>query len=252
MIRIDQLLTSRGFAKSRTHAQDLINSYRVFIFTYDKKILVKKSSLLVDEETQIIVEQSTTDEFVSRAGIKLNGALNHLQMSVENLNVLDVGCSTGGFSDCLLKRSANFVLGVDVGHNQIDKNLLTNSKFKLIEGLNARALNANPEFLSINKLHPFDLVVMDVSFISITLIIPEISKLLASGKQLLSLVKPQFEVGPAHLVNGIVKNSSLFKEVENKIFHCLNINNFEVLNYFESSIEGKDGNKEFFVYAQKK
>lgn len=251
MIRIDHLLASKGIAKSRTHAQDLIKSERVYIVMDNIKHLVKKSSLLVSHNADIFIKPSAGDEFVSRAGIKLNGALTEIQLNVEGMNVLDIGCSTGGFSDCLLKRSAQFVLGVDVGHNQIDPSLIANPHFKLIEGLNARDLTKNVEFLAEIQNHPLQLVVMDVSFISIHLIIPEISKILAKDGLLLSLVKPQFEVGPQNLKDGIVKEPHLFKDVENKIVSCLNSSDFQVISYFSSSIEGKDGNKEFFVFAKK-
>jgi 23S rRNA (cytidine1920-2'-O)/16S rRNA (cytidine1409-2'-O)-methyltransferase len=251
--RLDLYLVEKSLAQSRTHAQELIEAGQVFVLEGTTKKILKKPSLSVDGIVdKIQVEQGPANRFVSRGGLKLEGALQHVGLSVENLKALDVGISTGGFSDCLLQQGANLVVGVDVGHGQLNPVLAKNPKLKSLEGVNARALTENQELLNLKPAGGFDLVVMDVSFISIELIIPEIAKLLKAGGILLSLVKPQFEVGVDGLAKGgIVKDVSLFAKVEEKIRSCCAQHGLVVQDYFSSSIEGKDGNHEFFVFAKK-
>lgn len=253
-IRLDVWLAERGLAQSRTHAQELIAAEQVFIVENGSRKVLKKASLQVDDTyiSKICVEDGSANRFVSRGGLKLEGALERLRFSVKDLNVLDVGISTGGFSDCLLQKGAKYVLGVDVGHGQVHPLLLKNPKLKVIEGINARNLAQDPLIMCSVPAENFDLIVMDVSFISIALIIPQLAALLNPGGILLSLVKPQFEVGLSGLAKGgIVKDVSLYKDVETRIKDLCLQNKLEVIDYFSSSIQGKDGNNEFFVYAKK-
>lgn len=253
-IRLDLYLVEKGFAQSRTHAQELIEAGQVFLVQDTQKKVLKKSSLSIDPEMpgQIVVELGPANRYVSRGGLKLEGALAHVGLSPEGLKVLDVGISTGGFTDCLLQKGAEFVLGVDVGHGQVSLMLLDHPRLKVLEGVNARALSQEEKVLALTPSQKFDLIVMDVSFISIELIIPELQSFLKPTGHLLSLVKPQFEVGVDGLARGgIVKDVSLYAKVEKKIKACCQNNGFEVKDYFASSIEGKDGNHEFFVFAKK-
>ena len=249
--RLDVILWERGLATSRTHAQELIEAGQVFIIDQGQRKALKKSSQAFVADTEFHVESGPANRYVSRGGLKLEGALRHLDLSVEGFNVLDVGISTGGFSDCLFKNGAQFVLGVDVGHGQVSPSLQNHSGLKILEGVNARNLSKNAEVLQSTPQGKFDLIVMDVSFISIELIIPELRGFLKPSGHLLSLVKPQFEVGADGLSKGgIVKDASLYGQVERNIKNRCQKDGFKVIDYFASSIEGKDGNHEFFIYAQ--
>lgn len=252
--RLDVWLLEQGLASSRTHAQDLIAAGQVFLNSKNSKKALTKSSFSVEPEMadQISVESGAANRFVSRGGLKLEGALEHLQLDVQGLKTLDVGISTGGFTDCLLQKGASSVVGVDVGHGQVHKALLGHAKLQIFEGVNARSLSQEPQIVAAKPEGGFDLAVMDVSFISITLIIPEIYSLLKKDGVLLSLVKPQFEVGIDGLSKGgIVKDVSKYAEVETKIKDLCASCGFKVMDYFSSSILGKDGNNEFFIYAKK-
>lgn len=250
--RLDLFLVEKFQVTSRTKAQDLIKSGSVWIFEKDQWHQALTPSLQVDEHNQIEIRSSELDRFVSRGGLKLEGALRHLQLSVHGLDVLDVGMSTGGFTDCLLHYGAHQVVGVDVGHAQLHPKLQGLSRVIAIEGVNARELHENLSVLAKKPQEGWPLVVVDVSFISLTLVLPAITQVLAPKGSIVALVKPQFEVGPEGLgKGGVVKDASLYIEVEKKIRQkCLELN-LSVRDYFNSSIEGKDGNREFFIWAQK-
>lgn len=250
--RLDLYLVEKGWALSRTHAQELIQAGQVFLVEKNQRKALKKASLSVDEAAVIEVEKGPANRFVSRGGLKLEGALEKVNLNVQGLDVLDVGISTGGFTDCLLQKGAALVLGVDVGHGQVHSSLLQDKRLQVLEGINARHLSKEDQVRAQAPASLFDLAVMDVSFISIELIIPEISSYLKSTGHLLSLVKPQFEVGVDGLgKGGIVKDASLYTKVEEKIRKVCESSGFQVLDYFDSPIEGKDGNREFFVFAKK-
>ncbi len=249
--RLDLYLVGKSLASSRTHAQELIESGQVSLVEKNQIKILKKPSLLVDDSLNIQVADGPANRYVSRGGLKLEGALLKVGLSVKGLLVLDVGISTGGFTDCLLQQGAEFVLGVDVGHGQVHSRLLVDPRLKVLEGINARSLAEDPQILEVLPKSKFDLIVMDVSFISVELIIPQLAKLLKPQGHLLSLVKPQFEVGIDGLgKGGIVKDTSLYIGVEEKIRASCLAQGLEVREYFDSSIEGKDGNREFFVFAK--
>ncbi|XLM20672.1 methyltransferase domain-containing protein, partial [Chromobacterium piscinae] len=162
---------------------------------------------------------------------------------------LDVGQSTGGFTDCLLQSGARRVVGVDVGHEQLHPRLREDARVRYFEGVNARALD-HAALLAANDGDGFDLMVCDVSFISLSLVLPSALPLLKPGGRLLSLVKPQFEVGREGLSKGgIVRDESLYPLVRDKINRVLAEQNMQVLAWFDSPIKGGDGNHEFFVHA---
>jgi 23S rRNA (cytidine1920-2'-O)/16S rRNA (cytidine1409-2'-O)-methyltransferase len=250
--RLDLYLVEKGLALSRTHAQELIQAGQVFLIEKTLRKVLKKSSVAVEDSAVIEVEKGPANRFVSRGGLKLEGALEKAGLAVGGLAVLDVGISTGGFTDCLLQKGAAFVLGVDVGHGQVHSSLLQDPRLQVLEGINARNLSRDEQVLAKIPTQKFDLVVMDVSFISIELIIPELATYLKTSGHLLSLVKPQFEVGVDGLgKGGIVKDASLYIKVEQKIRQVCESSGFQILEYFDSPIEGKDGNREFFVFAKK-
>ena len=250
LMRLDQLLVSLGLTPSRTLAQKLIKGNCVEVFLDNKWQVISRSSFQFDSNTEIRILQNELQKFVSRAGLKLEAALAHTNFSVDNLSVLDVGQSTGGFTDCLLQLGATRVIGVDVGHDQLHSSLREDKRVFYFEGVNARAMVANEKLKQ--SISAVSLVVMDLSFISQTLVLPQLPLLLSHSFSLISLVKPQFEVGKEGIgKGGLVKNKALFSDVEQGICAALSDLGFTVLDYFESPLKGGDGNKEFFVYAQK-
>ncbi|MGZ3796981.1 MAG: TlyA family RNA methyltransferase [Pseudobdellovibrionaceae bacterium] len=254
-MRLDLYLVQIKLAFSRSHAQELIRAHQVYQIKNEQKIILKKSSHSVDPvQDQIFIEAGPANRFVSRGGLKLEGALKHCRLSVKDWNVLDVGISTGGFTDCLLQAEAASVVGVDVGHGQLHPSLLAKKPRLLhFEGLNAREIDKDPQVKMAMPREGFDLIVMDVSFISITLILPQLVSLLRPQGILLSLVKPQFEVGPEGLgKGGLVKDPRLYSMIEDKVIKLCESSGLGVKDYFNSPIEGKDGNREFFIFAQKK
>jgi 23S rRNA (cytidine1920-2'-O)/16S rRNA (cytidine1409-2'-O)-methyltransferase len=252
-MRLDLYLVQKQLASSRSHAQELIHAGQVYVLKNSQKVTLKKPNHQVDEtQGEVFVEEGPANRFVSRGGLKLEGALAHCHLLVQGLKVLDVGISTGGFSDCLLQAGAESILGVDVGHGQLHSSLVTHPRLQHIEGLNAREIDQNPHVRSLMPEGGFDLIVMDVSFISISLILPKLVALLGQGGFLLSLVKPQFEVGPEGLgKGGLVKDPGLYSVVEDKVRNLCQSSGMSVKDYFNSPIEGKDGNREFFVFGQK-
>lgn len=252
--RLDIYMVEKGYAPSRTKAQDAIKAGIVHLKDGASMRLATNSSELIDEAKapEIIVQKSELDRYVSRAGLKMEGALKLLQLNVEDLDVLDIGISTGGFTDCMLQRGAHSVVGVDVGHNQLNLKLKADPRLKAYEGVNAREVHSNAHVLSAKPAAGFDLIVVDVSFISLTLILPSAVQLLKSKGAVLALVKPQFEVGPEGLgKNGIVKDEKLYGQVHQKIEECAIAVGGRGVRYFESELEGKDGNKEFFIFFKK-
>lgn len=257
MLRIDQWLFQNKFARSRTHALALIDALQVEVFDPESKTwtAISKGSLKVSENferSRVRIQKGPADRYVSRGGLKLEGALQHLGSSRINLTgirVLDVGVSTGGFSDCCLQLGAREVVGIDVGHGQIDPSLLDHPHFRHFEGLNARELSTlKSQIEALNE--PFNLIVGDVSFISMTSIIPELRPLLFQGGAVLFLVKPQFELDRRALnKKGLVKEPASYELVKEKIINQSARHQLKVIDYFESSIEGKDGNREFFIFA---
>ena len=245
-VRADALLVQRGLAPSRTAAQRLIEAGRVSL---DGSTLTKPAQVLVDE-ARLVVAPAEVAEYVSRGGIKLAGALQHSGIDAYGLVCLDVGQSTGGFTDCLLQHGAARVVGVDVGHGQLNPKLASDPRVEHYEGINARDLQKSALAIRQNE-RQFDLIVADVSFISLTLILPQLPPLLAKLGNLLLLVKPQFEVGPENIgKGGIVTNASLYASVKNRLADCCIAHHLAVVDWFDSPITGTDGNREFFLHAR--
>ena len=264
-MRIDVWLVEKGHAPSRQKAQELISAGRVGLLNLDsagfdsasmKLATIKKASFLVDatNEDRIRVATQTGPEFVSRGGLKLLGAAQQFALSFRDRSVLDIGISTGGFTDCALHLGASRVVGLDVGHGQLAKKLQTDARVTLFEGVNARDLAASTvssdKIFAANGGRKFDIVVIDVSFISLKIVIPAITGFISESGCLVALVKPQFEVGREGLGRGgIVKDAKLYVGVEASIRDVCASSGLKVESYGESPILGSDGNREFFIYA---
>lgn len=252
-MRLDLFLVQNHLASSRTQAQDFIASGFVYILQENKKIQLKKASFLVNEalRDKIQVEANQLQKYVSRAGLKLESALKFLKVNVTGKIILDIGQSTGGFTDCLIQSGASQVVGIDVGHNQLHSSLRSKRQIVSIEGLNAKDLETDIEFLKLLPAEKFDMIVMDVSFISITKVIGCVAKFVKTGGEYLFLVKPQFECGRGFLdKNGIVNNSAVYAQIEATIKNVSSQNFNNVEAYFKSDIIGKDGNQEYFIYGK--
>lgn len=247
-MRADQLLVSRGFASTRSQAQRLIAS-GVRWRSPAGWCAVAKNGEELPQDAELALQDDAERRYVSRGGLKLEGALDHLGLDVAGLACLDVGQSTGGFTDVLLRRGARSVTGVDVGHGQLHASLRDDARVHAIEGVNARELSA----AMLGEAMPeggFDLLVCDVSFISITKLAAQWPALLGPEGAVVSLVKPQFEAGPQHVgKGGIVRDDAVLARVEEEVRHAMAQGGLAVHAYFPSAIQGGDGNREFFVHA---
>jgi 23S rRNA (cytidine1920-2'-O)/16S rRNA (cytidine1409-2'-O)-methyltransferase len=251
-MRADLLLVKKNLATTRTLAQEMIKNGQVYVIVAGKKRVINKSSEDFNPDTEFEITSGFATDFVSRAGHKIKGAVEILGITVENLDCLDIGVSTGGFSDYLLKSGAKSVLGIDVGQDQTHSSIKNNPRFTLLEKINARYLDENSLFQSYLPKDGFDFICMDVSFISVKLILPQLVPLLKADGKLLVLIKPQFELGPDALnEKGIVKDPQLFSQLESTMRECAEKICFTVKDYISSPIEGKDGNKEFFLFLGK-
>ncbi|UYG06377.1 TlyA family RNA methyltransferase [Halomonas sp. M4R1S46] len=251
MPRLDQLLLHQGLARSRTRAQRLIRHGRVRRRD-DGRVLTRPGEKL-PEAVALVVEEDPEERYVSRAGLKLEALLESLALTLTGRTVLDVGQSTGGFTDCALRHGAAHVIGVEVGHDQLDAGLREDARVTCLEGLNARAMRHDARLAAALARHPADIAVMDVSFISQTLILPELGALLPAGGALLSLVKPQFEVGPAGVNSrGLVTDARRYGEVEARMREACEACGFTVRHWRESPILGGDGNREFLLHARRR
>ncbi len=247
LLRADALLVQRGLAASRTQAQRLIGEGRVFA---DGKP-VGKPSLELPADAALTVQADDSDRYVSRGGLKLAGALAQTGLNAAAKTCLDVGQSTGGFTDCLLQAGAARVVGVDVGHGQLHGKLKGDARVSALEGINCRALTA-ADLGDAMPAGGFDLIVGDVSFISMTLVLPQLPALLAADGDLLLLIKPQFEVGPHNIgKGGIVRDPTLYRDVEGRFLDLARQLGLTAKAWLASPITGGDGNREFFIWLKK-
>jgi len=250
-LRADQQILALGLAPTRSAAQRLVDQGAVEWQGPKGWTPVRKAGESLPPGTAFRVLDDAETRWVSRAGLKLEGALSQSpDLSVTGLTCLDVGQSTGGFTDVLLSRGAARIIGVDVGHGQVHPKLRTHDQVVVLEGLNARHLT--PGDLGDHLPEGgFLLIVGDLSFISLTLVLPALRALLAPGGQCLMLVKPQFELQPAQIgKGGLVKDAASYVDVEQRIRQACAELDLSVLAYFDSAIAGGDGNREFFVRAQ--
>jgi 23S rRNA (cytidine1920-2'-O)/16S rRNA (cytidine1409-2'-O)-methyltransferase len=239
-IRLDQALVQRGLFPSRHQAQTAIMAGEVRI---NGRVAAKPSDS-VHEQHEISV--ATRGRYVGRGGIKLQGAIEHFGIVCEGKTALDIGASTGGFTDCLLQKGARKVFAVDVGHGQLAWKIRSDSRVITLEKTNARRLSEAeiPE--------PIEICVIDVSFISLTLILPSAFQLLTSDGMILALIKPQFEL-PREEVSrgGIVRSTELHEKAQQKIVAFAQTIGARVAGLVPSSIAGTDGNQEFFICLRK-
>jgi len=215
---------------------------------------VSKNGDELRETVELELLDTAESRFVSRGGLKLDGALLRCGMAVTGQRCLDVGQSSGGFTDCLLQRGAAQVVGVDVGQGQLHPKLRADARVVCIEKCNARELTAEQLAHAGGgaAAAPFDLIVGDLSFISQTLVWPAIVPLLKGGGDLLMLVKPQFELQPEHIgKGGLVKDAASYAQVRERIALACVDNGLAMQDYFDSAITGGDGNREFFVWAKR-
>lgn len=242
--RIDKLLVQLQLADSRTKAQAMVMAGIVLV---NEQRVNKPSDLITaGAEVRIKGGDDPASRFVGRGGLKLEAALRDFEIKVAGLICLDVGASTGGFTDCLLQHGAAKVVSVDVGHNQIDWKLRTDPRVEVREGVNARYLK-QADFET-----KFAIAVVDVSFISATKVMPAIVPLLTDDGRLITLIKPQFEVGRREVgKGGIVRDTQQHERVVSEVNAFALELGLEVGGVIDSPIHGADGNKEFLALYQK-
>jgi len=239
--RIDKLLVDRGLLRSRERAKALILAGKVF--ADGKK--VEKAGCLVDIEANLILKEKDFP-YVSRGGVKLAYALDYFQIPVQNRIVLDVGASTGGFTHCLLLRGAQKVYAVDVGYGQLDWSLRNDPRVVCMEKTNIRYLS--PEAIT----DSISLAVTDTSFISLKKVIIPVLNIITEKGEILSLIKPQFELSPAEVgKGGVVRDPQLHLKAVEEISKFAKELGIIVIGTVESPLKGPKGNKEFFIYLKK-
>jgi 23S rRNA (cytidine1920-2'-O)/16S rRNA (cytidine1409-2'-O)-methyltransferase len=236
--RIDSLLIARGLVDSREKARVMVMEGAVIA---DNRTVVKPSTLVSDDAEVHLLEKPP---FVGRGGIKLEGVLDELQIDVSSQVAVDVGASTGGFTDCLLKRGASRVYAIDVGYGQIDYRLRQDDRVVVMERVNARYPFSLPEMA--------DIATIDVSFISLVKVVPTVADVIKDGGKIIALVKPQFEAGRRQVSKGgLVKDPLVHAEVLGR-FICWSVNRgFGLEGLMPSPISGAEGNREFFVFLRK-
>ena len=240
-IRLDQLLVARGFFPSREQARRAILAGQVSVATR----IADKPSELLDAQTALAVKPMR--KYVGRGALKLEPALQHFDIDLRGKTALDIGASTGGFTDCMLQRGAEKVYAVDVGYGQLDWKLRNDPRVIVLEKINARFLTHDhvPESV--------DICVIDVSFISLTLILPNALALLKQDGVILALIKPQFELQRAEVgKGGIVRDARLHQKAQDKIVAFVNDMGHVVAGIAPAGIKGADGNQEFFACIRKR
>ena len=240
-MRADIFLKERGYAKSRTAAVDLISRG----VTVNGQKITKPSQIIPEADTYK-VDIAETQKYVSRGGLKLEAALDAFGIDPAGMRAVDIGASTGGFTDCLLRRGAREVVAVDVGHDQLDTSLKTDPRVINMEGVNARTLTHE----DVGGRVP--LVVTDVSFISQSLIYGAVADLLDDGGTFISLIKPQFEAGRENIgKGGVVKDERIHISVIEKLILKATYHGLGALSVIPSPIKGGDGNTEYLALFKK-
>ena len=240
-LRLDQLLVGRGFFPSREQARRAILAGEVSIATR----IIDKPSELLDEQTAITVKPAR--KYVGRGALKLESALDYFQIDIRGKIALDIGASTGGFTDCMLQRGAEKVYAVDVGYGQLDWKLRNDPRVIVLEKINAR-------FLKREQIQALvDVCVIDVSFISLTLILPNAVALLKLDGVIIALIKPQFELQRSDVgKGGIVRDPRLHQKAQDKIVAFVNDLGHAVAGIAPAVIKGADGNQEFFACIRRR
>jgi len=239
-LRLDQLLVAQGLFSSREQAQRAVMAGEIKIGT---RIAVKPSQLLAADAA---IAVKPTRKYVGRGALKLAKALDHFKIDMQGKVALDIGASTGGFTDCLLQRGTGKVYAVDVGHGQLDWKIRSDPRVIVLEKMNARFLSRKhiPELV--------DLCVIDVSFISLTLVLPHGFELITPNGVVVALIKPQFELERADVGRGgIVRDPELHQKAQDKIVQFVTRLGHIVFGIVPSAITGADGKQEFFVCMRK-
>ncbi|MFC3149378.1 TlyA family RNA methyltransferase [Piscinibacterium candidicorallinum] len=254
-MRADKLLVVRGLVPSRTLAARLIESGQVEHELAGQWQAIRRVADELPDDAGLRLQQAAPElRYVSRGGLKLEGALSRTQLDVRGLHCLDLGQSTGGFTDCLLQRGAARVTGLDVGHGQLDARLRADPRAQAFEGINVRELPSSPFAAQVPQAS-MNLLVVDVSFISLALALPPVLPWLRSDAHVLALVKPQFEAGRAWIEkHGVVTAPEAHEAVRASIMQLCIAHKLEVRDYFYSPLLGgghgnAQGNREFFVHA---
>lgn len=232
-MRIDKKLVEMGLFQTRTKAQDAIKNG--YVYVNDKQIL-QSSFVYTDGKIDIIEEAY---KYVSRGGYKLEKAIEYFKLDFKDSIVMDIGASTGGFTDCSLKHQAKKVIAIDVGSNQLDKSLKSDSRVLSLEQTN---------FLEIEDIYDNDYFVMDVSFISITKLLPKIKQMMNDKRKLITLIKPQFEAGKINFKNGVLNDKKKHEEILKEILNFASSLGFILKGITYSPIKGKSGNIEYLAY----
>jgi len=239
--RLDVILVDIGLVKSRERARALIMEGKVIV----NSVTVIKAGTVVKRDSEIVLKNSDIP-YVGRGGLKLKSALDFFHINPRDKIMMDIGCSTGGFTDCILQEKARKVYAVDVGYGQIDWSLRKNPKVILLEKTNIRYLEKEKVPDSI------DMIVIDVSFISLTKVLPKSLDFLDKKGEILALIKPQFEVG-----REMVEKGGVIKDESKRKYAVENINAFaesiglETIGIFESPVHGQKGNIEYFIYLRR-
>lgn len=237
--RLDQLLIDKRLFPSRQKAQWSIRSGNVLV----NGSVIDKPGRLVPIDSGIIIKEKL--KYVSRGGLKLERAIKEFNIPVRDKTALDIGSSTGGFTDCLLQNGAAKVYAVDAGYGQLALQIRNDPRVVVMEKTNARYLTRD-DF----PIQP-DLATIDVSFISLDKILPAVSKLLSPGGEAIALIKPQFEAGPKHAKKGVVKDPAIHTRVIERIKKTVEENNLDPQGIIPSPILGPKGNREFLLYMRK-
>src|ERR1039458_6542001 len=249
-MRLDKLLLQRGLAPSRERAQALILAGRVLV----NEQKTEKAGANVDEDAPIRILGDDLP-FVRRGGLKLARALEHWRIDVNGRTCLDIGASTGGFTDCLLQHGAAQVIAVDTGYGQMDAKLRTDLRVRLLEKTNARYLTAQQLWSSPDDILPISFVAMDVAFISATLVLPAVLQCArasapSGGFELVVLVKPQFEVGRGQVgKGGIVRDPKAQQDAVGRVSAAVEGLGGTQIEVVDSPILGAEGNREFLLHA---
>ncbi len=237
--RADTVVAERGLTGSRARAAEAIRAGRVLIGTGGSR--VAKPSELIESDAELSVTEDRP--YVSRGGVKLANALDALSLDVSGLDCLDVGASTGGFTDCLLQRGASRVIALDVAHGQLEWSLRNDERVEVIERTNARSITSRDL--------PFEpsLATIDVSFISLAKVMPAVAECLGPGGQLLAMVKPQFELGRARVKAGVVRGADDRREALIAVADAAQELGLSIHGFASSNLPGPKGNRETFMHA---
>ena len=235
-MRLDLFLVEKGYFKTRSKAKLALDEGQVLVNG-------KKEKASYDAKEDDLIELVNVNPYVSRGGLKLEGAINSFRLDFKDKVILDIGASTGGFTDCSLKHGAKLVYAVDVGTLQLDESLRNNPKVISYEQTNIKDID--------HFDNDIDYLVMDVSFVSIEHLLPSLDHLITDNNALICLIKPQFELGHLNMKNGIVKDKKLHMKVLNNVFEELKLYNLGIYKLIESPILGGSGNKEFLALIKR-